>query len=67
MQRRWLVGVSCAIGCYSPKPLMTVLGRCSLLPTVAPVGLHVERWGKAELMGGPLYLLSVGNSGSVCA
>lgn len=40
---------------------MTLLGWSSLLPTVAPGGLRVERWGKVEVMGGPLYLLSVGN------
>lgn len=62
--RRWLVGAPCAtIPSWIPKPLMTLLARSSLLPIVAPVGLPVERWGR-QIIGGPLSLLSVGNSGS---
>lgn len=56
--------------CHSwlePKTPDDLAGLESLLCTVAPVGLHVEKWGKVEMTGGPLYLLSVGNSGSVCA
>lgn len=46
------------------SPPDDLAGRSSLLRTVAPVGLRVERWGR-QMRGGPLSLLSVGISGSV--